>query len=145
MIAITVAVACSTYLSGVLAFLVALCVFVSGFFLKFIYDTANGANAGGGPLESLARLIKNSVATAELDGTPTVRAAQFGDLLFRWVLRRLMNILPDVQNYGMSEYVAQGFNIGLDFLLLNLVMLVGYVLPWLVVAYYLMKAREIAA
>ena len=144
-IAITVAVACSTYLSGVLAFLVALFVFVSGFFLKFIYDTANAMNAGGGPLESLARLFKNTVATAELDGTPTVRAAQFGDLLFRWALRRVMNIFPDVQSYGMSEYVAQGFNIGLDFLLLNLVMLVGYVLPWLVAAYYLMKAREIAA
>ena len=31
------------------------------------------------------------------------------------------------------------------FLLINLITLVGYVLPWLVVSYYLMKAREIAA
>ena len=32
-----------------------------------------------------------------------------------------------------------------DFLLINLLTLVGYILPWLVAAYYLMKAREIAA
>jgi len=106
---------------------------------------AQGANIGGGPLESLAPLIKKSTATAELDPTPGVKALQTFDGVYRWTFRRVMNVVPDVDRYGLSDYVAQGFSIGPDFLLINLITLVAYVLPWLVAAYYLMKAREIAA
>jgi hypothetical protein len=56
-----------------------------------------------------------------------------------------MNVIPDVDRYGFSEYVAEGFSIGPDFLLINLLTLAAYVLPWLVAAYYMMRAREIAA
>jgi hypothetical protein len=144
-IALALSVACSTYLAGVLSFLVALCLFVGGFFLDFLQEVALGANIGGGPLESLARLIKNSTATADLDPTPGIKALQYGDAAYRWGFRRVMNVVPDVDRFGLSDYVAQGFSIGPDVLLINLITLVAYVLPWLVAAYYLMKAREIAA
>ena len=61
------------------------------------------------------------------------------------MIRRVLNVIPDVERYGLTDYVAQGFNIAPDFLLLNFLMMMGYVLPWMVAAYYLMKAREIAA
>jgi ABC-type transport system involved in multi-copper enzyme maturation permease subunit len=144
-IALAIAVACSTYLAGVLSFLTAMFLFIGGFFLEFINELARGGNVGGGPLESLARLIKNSTATVDLDPTPTVRALQAFDWVYRWLLRRVMNIIPDVDRYGLTDYVAQGFSIDPGFLLINLLTLVAYVLPWLVAAYYLMKAREIAA
>ncbi|HVK09187.1 MAG TPA: hypothetical protein VM597_10460 [Gemmataceae bacterium] len=144
-IAITLAVCLSTYLAGVLSFLVAMGLFIGGFFLEFIQDVSRKMNIGGGPLESLTRLINNSVATAELDQTPTIRTLQMFDGLFRWVLRRVMNVIPNVDQYGMSEYVSEGFSIGPGFLLVNLLMLLAYLLPWLVAAYYLMKAREVAA
>lgn len=144
-IALAIAVACSTYLAGVLSFLTAMFLFISGFFLDFIHELAAGMNTGGGPLESLARLVNNATPTAELDATPSVKAIQLGDAVYRWMLRRVMNIIPDVDRYGFSEYVSEGFSIGPDFLLINLVTLTAYVLPWLVASYYLMKAREIAA
>jgi hypothetical protein len=144
-VVLAIAVAISTYLAGVLSFLVAMFLFVSGFFLDFITELAYGMNVGGGPMESLARLIKNSTATVDLDPTPTVRALQVFDGFYRWVFRRIINIIPDVDRYGMTDYVAQGFSIGPDFLLINFVTLVAYVIPWLVAAYYLMRAREIAA
>src|SRR6185436_2766246 len=97
---------------------------------------------GGGPLESMARLIKNTTGTADLDATPTVRALQMADGVTRWVWRRVTTIIPDVDRYGLTDYVAQGFNIGPDFLLMNFVTLLAYVVPWLVAAYYLMKVRE---
>jgi ABC-type transport system involved in multi-copper enzyme maturation permease subunit len=144
-IALAIAIALSTYFAGVLSFLIAMFVFIGGFFLEFITELARGLNVGGGPLESLARLVKNSTATVDLDPTPTVRALQNLDGIYRWLLRRVMNVIPDVDRYGMTDYVAQGFSIAPDFLLINLITLVGYVLPWLVASYYLMKAREIAA
>lgn len=145
LIALSISVACSTYLAGVLSFLVALFLFIGGFFLEFIRELSSGGNVGGGPMESLARLIKNNVAAAELDPTPTVRTLQLFDGGFRWLTRRVMNIFPDVDRLGLSEYVAQGFNIDPSFLLLNFILVLGYVLPWLIAGYYMMKAREIAA
>jgi ABC-type transport system involved in multi-copper enzyme maturation permease subunit len=144
-IALAIAVALSTYLAGVLSFLIAMFLFISGFFLDFIQEMAKGLNIGGGPMESFARLIKNSTATVELDPTPTVRTLQMFDAAYRWAFRRILNVIPDVDQYGLTEYVAQGFSIGPDFLLLNFITLLGYVLPWMVAAYYLLKAREIAA
>jgi ABC-type transport system involved in multi-copper enzyme maturation permease subunit len=144
-IALALAVACSTYLAGVLSFLLALLLFVGGFFKETILEIASGKNVGGGPLEGLARLIKNSNATADLDPTPGIKALQLGDTVFQWGVRRLMNVFPNVDQYGFSDYVAQGFSIGPDFLLMNFLTLVAYVLPWLVAGYYLMKAREVAA
>jgi hypothetical protein len=139
------AIAFSTYFSGVLSFLIGMLLFVCGFFKEFIIDLAFGRNLGGGPMESLARLAKGSQPTAELDPSSTVKTLQAVDSGYRWVWRRVFSIVPDVEHYGVSDYVAQGFNIGPDLMLVNLVLLAGYVLPWLVAAYYLMKVREIAA
>jgi ABC-type transport system involved in multi-copper enzyme maturation permease subunit len=144
-IALAIAIACSTYLPGVLSFLTAMFFFCGGFFLEFIQQVARGLNIGGGPLESLTRLINNNVATVDLDPTPTVRVFQTLDGLIRWGFRRVFNVFPDVDRYGLTDYVAQGFSIGPELLVLNLITLFGYVLPWLVAAYYLMRAREIAA
>ena len=144
-IALAIAVAVSTYFAGVLSFLIALFLFIAGFFREFIQDLALGTNTGGGPLESLARLVTNTTPTGDLDPTAGVKAIQGVDTVFRWGLRRVMNVIPDVDRYGFSEFVAEGFSISPEFMLINLVTLVAYVLPWLVAAYYLMKAREIAA
>lgn len=144
-VAIALSVACSTYLAGVLSFLTAMFIFVGGFFLDFITELARGLNVGGGPLEAAARLLKNSTATVDLDPTPTVKALQLFDEVYKWGLRRVMNVIPDVDRFGMSEYVAQGFDVGVGLLFWNFVVICAYVLPWLVAAYYLMRAREIAA
>lgn len=144
-IALAIAIALSTYFAGVLSFLFAMFLFIGGFFLDFISELAKGLNIGGGPLESFDRLVRNQTATIELDPTPTVRTLQVFDGAFRWLARRLIHVIPDVDRYGFTEYVSQGFSIGPDVLVVNLITLVGYVVPWLVASYYLMRAREIAA
>jgi hypothetical protein len=69
----------------------------------------------------------------------------FADDIFRFVMQRAINIVPDVDRFDLTPYVAEGFNIapgqmGMDFLLL-----VGYLLPWGVLAYYLIRWREVAS
>jgi hypothetical protein len=45
-----------------------------------------------------------------------------------------------------TDFVAEGFNIGgMNMVLLHLIVLLGYLLPCALVAYYLMKWREVAA
>ena len=59
---------------------------------------------------------------------------------------RILNLVPDVGRHDLHQYVANGFDIGLlDVLLVdNLLPLLGYLAPWAILAYYLMKYREIA-
>ena len=51
---------------------------------------------------------------------------------------------PDVDRFGMFNYVGEGFDISGTQLLISFLLLVGYLLPWAVLAYYLIKWREIA-
>ena len=60
-------------------------------------------------------------------------------------MRRLLNVIPDVDRFNWSNYVADGFNIDGSDMLLSFLLLVGYLAPWAVAAYYLMKSREIAS
>jgi hypothetical protein len=144
-IVVMLAVACSTYLAGVISFLIAFSLFILGFFLDFIRSLAFGQNVGGGPLESLTRLVKGEVATSYVDPSSVLNTARSLDELFRWPLRRVVNVIPDVDAFGWSNYVALGFNVPLEFIIMNLLVLSGYVFPVAIIAYYLMRSREIAA
>jgi len=144
-IVIGLAIAASTYLAGVIAALGAFFLFLAGYFQEFIQALAAGTNIGGGPFESFTRLVKGVTTATELDKTPGVQASLFGDRIYRWGLRRFLNVIPDTDRFTWSNYLAQGFNISFDFILLNLLFLAAYMLPWAVLAYYLMRSREIAA
>ncbi len=144
-IVIGLAVAASTYLAGVVSILVALFLFLAGYFESFIKSLAAGGNVGGGPFESLTRLVKGTTSGAELEKTPTIQAGLNFDELYRWMLRRLFDVIPDAERFTWSKYLEQGFSVRTDFIVLNLIFLIAYMLPWAVLAYYLMRSREIAA
>ena len=62
-------------------------------------------------------------------------------LLFAMIFK----LLPDVDRFGLTPYVASGFDISFSLLGMLFLMLLGYLLPCAVLAYYLMKDREIGA
>src|SRR5262249_18593409 len=144
-IILALAVTCSTYLSGVISFMAAAFLYVSGFFQEYVKSLAEGTLVGGGPLESLIRLAKHQPPADPLGKTPASVLAQGTDSVYRWLLRRVLDFLPDVDHLDLTDYVAEGFNIAtVNLLALDTVMVIGYLLPWAVVAYYLIKTREIA-
>lgn len=142
---IALAVACSTYLSGVISFLVTLFLFVAGFFQDFVQTLADGTNVGGGPAESFLRLSQNQNLTINLNPGAATTAALYTDVTFQWVFRRLLNIIPDVDRLNWSNYVAEGFNIQGSDVVLSTIVLVGYLFPCAVLAHFLFKSREIAS
>lgn len=142
---IGLAVCLSTNMTGVIAFLIGGVLFVGGYFRDFIQQVAFGANVGGGPLESLVRLTTRTTMNAPLEQTVTTNVAQSLDEGFRVLVRTVLNVIPDVSWFGMTDYVAAGFDIPFGQVVMNLLVLLGYLLPWFVLAYYLMKGREIAA
>jgi hypothetical protein len=146
MLTLAVAVACSTRLSGVISFLCAIFYYFAGMVSDYILRLAEQREAGGGPAEAAFRLFTRSSVGAPLQETPGASLLQGFDAAYLWVLRRLVNLVPDVNRFDLHSYVANGFDIGWSRILLvdNFLPLVGYLIPWAVLAYYLMNSREIA-
>ncbi len=145
---IGLAVAASTYLSGVITLLTTGILYVLGFFQDFITEVALRKNFGGGPIEGVLRLVKKPGGEAiagQLDPSTSTEVATGIDEAFSWGLRRVLNLIPDVANYSFTDFVAEGVSIHADQMAMAFLILLGYLLPWAVLAYYLLKWREVAS
>ncbi len=120
--------------------------FTAGMFTDYLTQIAQGRLYGGGPSEALYRLAANRPIGAPIDQSPAHSLIKGVDMVFSWWVGRFLALVPDVNRYDLHQYVANGFDISWSHVLLidNLLPLVGYLLPWAVLAYYLMKYREIA-
>ncbi|MFO0799039.1 MAG: hypothetical protein U0804_16345 [Gemmataceae bacterium] len=143
-IVVALAVVCSTYQSGVLSLLVTGLIFLTGYATEHLSDLAMNRNIGGGPFESISRLVKAETPTAPSSETAGGKALQFMDKGWAWVVRRIQNMIPDVESFVWTDFVSEGFNVNSEYLLVNLLVTAGYLLPWFVLGYFLMKSREVA-
>ncbi len=145
-----IAVIASTYLSGIIAFLATGFLCGAGLFSDYIRSLAEGRTEGGregGPMGSMVRLWNRQNINAPLDKS----TGQYGVIVafddsYRWLLKLLMRVIPDVTRYDLAIYVSNGFDISLMQVLFldNLLPLLAYLVPCGILGYYLMKSREIA-
>jgi hypothetical protein len=142
---IAVAVSLSTYLTGIISFLTTLALYGAGMSREFIETLSEGKVVGGGPAEAFMRLVTRETLVSELEKTATLQVATGYDVLFKWFVRRVLNMIPDVDRFDFADRIREGFDVSGGQLSLNFLLLVGYALPWAVLAYYLMKSREVAA
>lgn len=144
---IGLAVVFSTYLNGVISLLLCVLLFLGGFFSDFIRQVALNQNPGGGPMEAMRTIASRQVTSVKTDASQSVSdiVVNQTDEGFRFVVQVILRILPDVERYNMTNYLAEGFNVPPLQLLITFLLMVGYLLPWFVLAYYLLAWREIAA
>ena len=143
-IAVAIALCLSTYLSGVISLLTSIMMYVGGYAMEHIEDVARGTNVGGGPFAAISGMLKAEQPTA-IRGEGALDRLNTGlDVVFQWLIRRLQNVIPDVEGYAWSHFVREGFNVNYEFLAMNAVCLFGYLLPWTVLAFYLLRSREVA-
>lgn len=147
---IVLGVTFSTYLSGIISWAVTMVLYVGGVFVAFARDVASGSTTGGGPMESIVRITQGTNIVSPLDETAaSVKLALGADKVMTFILRRVLNIVPDLSRFDMTDYVAQGFDISIffrdDSLALRTLLLAAYLLPWAVLAFYMMRSREIAS
>jgi hypothetical protein len=142
---IAIAVTCSTYLSGVISFLVTMVLYLLGIFLDYVGQVARHQALGGGPGEAFLRLVGREHTSLPLDHSAILTVMQNADSAFEFVLRLFMAMIPDVNRFSLTDLVAEGFNISGLQLSLMAWYLFGYLFLWFVAAYYLIRAREVAA
>ena len=136
----------STFLSGAVALMATLSSIVVGYFSNFIYDVATGTQLGGGPIEAWIRMLtqKNVQVELEIGKTPT-SIVQGVDLVFMMFMRTMTGMLPDYGKFTTTQYVAYGYNIDGTLMSMQLLTAFCYVFFVSLIAYYLLKTREIAA
>jgi hypothetical protein len=146
-LAVGLAVVLSTYLSGVISLLVVVVLLVGGTGLDFIKSVALGTNVGGGPGESMLRIFRRELTGPDLrESTATAdQLVARSDETFRWVMRRTLRIIPDVNRFKLDDQVAEGFNIPFSQMGWTGLLLLAYLVPWFMLSYYLIHWREIAS
>ncbi len=138
------AVACSTFLSGPVAMMFTLSVIVLGFFKEFILGVATGTVYGGGPIESLIRLVSQMNVTLQFEegwGTTITRTV---DAVVLLAMRAVTAVIPDFRGMSSVRYVSDGFNIPIDLLSQDLLATAAYLAGMFVIGFFFFRTREVA-
>ena len=135
----------STFLSGSVTMFATLVVYIAGLFREFIMNVATGEQVGGGPLESLVRIITQKNVSIDLDINPVidwlVPAIDKVFMALMWVAAR---VLPDFRGFNTSRFVADGFNINGNLMAQQCLTAMVFVLVLSVFGYFFLKSREVA-
>jgi ABC-type transport system involved in multi-copper enzyme maturation permease subunit len=135
----------STFLSGPVAMIATLCAIVLGFFGGLARDVLSKVVTGGGPIESLIRIVTQKNTQSDLDVfTPVELTIKFLDSLMLGAVEGLTYILPNYSSFDTSKFVASGYDVYPSLVGQQLTMAVVYAISASVAAYFFLKTREIA-
>lgn len=142
----------STFLSAPVALVAALSVLLIGQFREFIARlftsqvTGDATIApGGGPIESLYRIVTQTSITLELDATPAVQAMKLADTVLLAPMRVAAGLFPSLSTLGTSDFVAGGFDISGDLLAAHAAETLAYVAAFCIAGAFCLRAREVAS
>ncbi|MEM9589170.1 MAG: ABC transporter permease, partial [Planctomycetota bacterium] len=122
----------STFLSGPVAMVATSVCVLLGFFAEQIYDTRHyidvGINRGGGPVESMVRLLRQDAMTTELDvDTLAAKVIKTADAGIVYSMDAVATALPNLPKMvETAEYAASGFDIFGSLLARHAIATLGY-------------------
>ncbi len=141
----------STFLSGPVAMISTAACVLLGFSAEQIYDTRHyideGIERGGGPIESVIRLLKQDAMTTQLDvDTLAASVIKTVDAGIIYSLDAVATALPNLPKMvATAEYAASGFDVFGALLARHAVATFGYCFLAFIISYFFLKSREIAA
>jgi hypothetical protein len=115
-----------------------------GFFKQFVVDVAQGAVQGGGPIESFVRIVKQQNVTTQMEPGLSTDVIQAGDRVFMWFMTHVTGLLPDFRQFDNVDYVAHGFDIPPDVVLVQVFTALGYIAAVFAIGYLFLRTREVA-
>lgn len=134
----------STFLNGSVAMMATAATMLAGFFTGFIEKLATGQITGGGPAESLYRILTQSNVVVPIEQGPTKVVIEMVDRVFQFVLARVSGLLPNFTSYSDIDYVAYGYDIPAELLLIHTLTALSFVVPLVLVGHFFLKTREVA-
>jgi hypothetical protein len=134
----------STFLSGPVAMMATLATLVMGFFKQFVVDVAQGSVQGGGPIESFIRIFKQQNVTTQMEPGLTTDVVKTGDSIFMWFMTHVTGLLPDFRRFDNVDYLAHGFDIPPQVVMVQFFTALGYVAAVFAIGYFFLRTREVA-
>ncbi len=144
LIVLAYGITASTFLSAPVAMVATIGVLVGGLFRDFVIKLALGQTYGGGPFESLYRLVTQENVMSELEPGLGTLLLKMADVIARGFLFAVASILPPLGQFGWSDWVAHGFDIPWEHVLIRTLQTLAFVGPVIVAGYFFLRAREIA-
>jgi len=141
---ISIGVAASALLSGPVAMLFTVSFVLLGFFREFFVGVATGTEYGGGPLESLVRLVTQQNVMSPLKAGGAEPLVQGVDSLLKFFMQSLAQVLPDFSAISTVDFAAYGYDVPVNRVFQDLTSCLGYVVGLAVIGYFLLRTREVA-
>lgn len=138
-------VTASCFVKGPVATLLTFTLLIVGQeFRAFMAKIIGAQWKGGGPFESMIRIVTHKNPQIPLEeGLPT-QIVQFCDRIIEHMLWLVQHIIPNFDHYQMAPYVANGFDVSWDAAVLpSIVVTLAYVLPCLLLGHFTLKLREL--
>jgi len=146
MVLTAIGVWAGTFLSWPVALLTTIAFFVAGqLAFAFLVDFTRQAIMGGGPFESLIRLLTHDNQMSELTPTAGVVLAKTLDSLVMPLMSLLVYVVPNFQALDVSNMVADGFAVSWRTMAGNTLLALAYALPFSFLGFLILKNREVAA
>jgi hypothetical protein len=141
---ITIGVTASTFLSGAIAMMFTVSFILLGFFREFFLNVATGDQVGGGPVESLVRMVTQRNQITRFEPTPAVQLMEAIDQVLKGGMVAIAQVLPDFRSLSTVDYVANGFQIPANAIFQQLTLCLAYVIGLSIIGYFFLRTREVA-
>lgn len=143
-IVISIGVVSSTVLSGPVAMLFTVSFVLLGFFREFFVGVATGTEYGGGPVESLIRLVTQQNVISPLKAGGAESLVKGIDSVLQLLMNSVAQVLPDFSAFSTVNFAAYGYDVPVDRVYQDLMTCLAYVVGLAVVGYFLLRTREVA-
>ena len=134
----------STFLSGPIAVLATVGMVIGGMVRGYMLDLANGPQYGGGPVESLIRILTQQNMVVEMETGLRTTVAQTIDAFLQKCLWVTAHLLPEFGRFSGSDYVSYGFDIPGNWIGQQGLTALGFAVALFVAGYFFLKTREVA-
>jgi ABC-type transport system involved in multi-copper enzyme maturation permease subunit len=141
---LAIGVTCSTLVNAPVAIMFTLSFITLGFFKQFFLNVAIGKQVGGGPAESLYRLVTQMNQVSPLPENFGTQFIQVIDTVLKACMQGLAYVLPDFRSLNTVDYVAYGFDVPMNHLYQNLTVCLAYLVGLFVIGYFFLRTREVA-
>src|SRR5882757_1337543 len=141
---IAIGVTCSTLVNAPVAMLFTISFITLGFFRQFFVDVAIGKQVGGGPVESLYRIVTQMNQVSPLPEGFGTQLIQSIDVILKVAMQSLAFVLPDFRSFSTVDYVAYGYHIPMNHIWQDLTVCLAYLVGLFVIGYFFLRTREVA-
>ena len=145
-VVVMIGVSLSCFLKGPIATLVTFVVIIIGQAARGLIDQiVTGRQLGGGPVESIYRLVTHMNQTVGLELSKPVETSIKGiDRLVQEGLWLVEQTFPNLSYFSMSSYVAKGFDVDTWAAIVpSIAVVLAYMIPCVALGYYALKLREL--